>query len=117
MIIFTLLLAGCTESTISSDKEYYDPIVKRIITGMKHNEVISIIKKYDKNIEFYNLCIKKFEKIPTECKEGYTAIGNIQLPSNNFRLGKGQAQIYLTFNAQKELIETHNEVYYEKLHK
>ena len=114
LIGLCFFLASCTDSDVAIDSNYASQVIGTgITTGMTANEIKAFLSKYDDKFQLYNLCIKEPEAKSTPCPAGYSAIGSIQLPSDNYWIGKGQAQIYLTFNENLELTANFYEIYYE----
>ena len=74
-----------------------------------------LVHKKDK-VEFYNNCTKEFEYPMQDCEQGYNLATTIELPGNDPSLGKGDLQMYFTFNEKQQLVESMHELYYPAHH-
>lgn len=116
-IFFVLVLAGCTESTTSSNNEYVSKIVDGFKKGQTFYDVtLNLNTITGKEQELWNLCEKKFESVPTNCSKGHSLIAIVSLPNRHWWLKEGTGQIYFTFDADLKLIANHYEIYYPRYH-
>ncbi len=116
ILLSVLLLAGCTESAIENDRSYADTFNSQFEINMDIDIVKGKLEGFAPKNEFYNECLDKFEYPVTPCEKGYNRILTIPLPSNNWWIGKGDAQFYFYFNSKKQLIEHMYELYYPRYH-
>jgi hypothetical protein len=116
ILIGSICLYGCTDSTINRDRDYAEKIKTQFHENMQLEEVRQTLLKDREDIEFYNECLEQFEYPITPCEEGYNRILAIPLPGNHWWLGKGDAQFYFYFNSDQKLIEHMYELYYPRYH-
>ena len=79
--------------------------------GATFASVRFIFNEYGRDIELSRECEFDFEQCP------YMAIGVIPAPGDHWWLERGDIQIYLTFNENKELTGQFYEVYYPAHHR
>lgn len=110
-------MVGCTSSSKDEDQEYSSRILSKFENGMSFQKANDIFKAKGANIELFNLCNEKNEDKVTACEKGYSSIVVLPLPSDNYWLGQGDLQIYLTFNKHLTLVNLNSEIYYAKYHR
>lgn len=118
-ILAAILLLGCSDKQVTEeDNSKIKSIMdSNLRPGMQTAEVADVFAKYGTPLEIYNPCTEEYESPLTACEKGYSAVGIIKLGNRSFWLGEGQAQVYLTFNADKDLVnDFFYELYYEKQH-
>jgi len=69
ILIFTILLSGCTESTIQKDRDYSENIKTQFYENMNLEEVRQKLIRFESDIEFYNECLEQFEYPVTHCEK------------------------------------------------
>jgi hypothetical protein len=111
-LLFTLLLAGCGEEVMRED----DIFARRLIDehfsqGASFENVRAVFNEYGRSIDLFRECDSDFERCP------YMAIGVVPAPGAHWWLEKGDIQIYLTFNRNKELTGQFYEIYYPVHHR
>lgn len=108
------LLAGCTESTSTADHAFAERVLNsELRQGMHFSEVKSVFLKHGRDITLFMECEKK-NQIEGVCSK--QSIGTIPLPSDNWWLGKGDAQVYMSFTPEENLESYVFEIYYENEH-
>ena len=115
VLLFLPALVSANE-TIESDSKW----AKEYMLNFKHGMLIEyvykvLIHKKDK-VEFYNNCTKEFEYPMQQCGKGYSLVTTIKLPGHDSSLGKGDLQMYFTFNDKQQLVESMHELYYPAHH-
>jgi hypothetical protein len=79
-------------------------------------DVRTILLKSNEKVEFYNNCIEAFQYRMTACANGYNLVITINLPGFDPSLGRGDLQMYFTFNGDQVLVENLHELYYPAHH-
>lgn len=114
-IIFFSVTAFANE-TIKSDTAWAAEYMKTFKHKMLLEYVYKVLKQRKDEVSFYNNCIESFEYPIGACEKGYSLVTTIRLPGNDRALGKGDLQMYFSFNDKQQLISTTHELYYPELH-
>lgn len=117
LILLTVAFCvGCTEKTIESDSLWAKEYMQQFKESMHLEHIYKILKQKRNDVKFYNNCIEEFEYPMQACSKGYNLVITVKLPSNSNVLGKGDLQMYFTFNNQQQLTSKMHELYYPAHH-
>lgn len=110
-LLLSWALIGCGDQVLKADAEFANELLKdRFPEGASFGQVNSVFSEYSRSVELSREC----ETDLGECT--YTAIGVIPAPGDHWWLGKGDIQIYFSFNEKEELESRFYEIYYPRMH-
>ena len=80
-----------------------DMVVKEILGDGELDSVLSNLREAGGNPGVYNLCNGLFEKIPTECIDGYRVKSTVSLPSGIINLQRNKISLLVFFSSDMQM--------------
>jgi hypothetical protein len=103
---------GCVDSTVESDRAYAEQLMARELQpGMTFSDVRSVLARHDANAVLQDGCGLRTHG-HTDC--AYSTVAAVPLPGHNWWLGRGDLQIFMVFDAQKQLLFTDYDLAYPR---
>lgn len=121
LILFLLPYHGlinnsyAAEQNTTDHEQFAEDYILQFDFGMPLTEVRSILLKKRDKLEIYNNCTEEFEYPMTACDKGYSLVTTIKLPDSDLQ-GRGDLQLYFTFNNKQQLVDNFYEIYYTEQH-
>ena len=97
-----LFCTGCVDSTVKSDRAYAEHLIGRELRlPMTFRDVRGFLARHDSDAVLQDGCgLRTHER--TDC--AYSTVAVVPLPGHNWWLGQGDLQIFMIFDAQKQLV-------------
>ena len=93
---------GCVDSTVEGDRAYAEQLMARELQPhMTFQEVRGFLARHDANAVLQDGCGLRAHG-HTDC--AYSTVAVVPLPGHNWWLGQGDLQIFMIFDAQKQLL-------------
>ncbi|HEC15510.1 MAG TPA: hypothetical protein ENI99_02905 [Sedimenticola sp.] len=113
LIVFLLILAGCSSDVPEDDAAYVSAILEDLKLGNSIEKVRRFFEKHGHTLQIYDNCKMAMVQDIAPCDQGYRSTGIIKLPSKSKKLGEGRAQIYLKFDSNGALSDYFHDLYYD----
>jgi hypothetical protein len=111
-----IFISGCNEEVMAANSSYMRDVAASFKIGMAAEDVRSRLKQLGAFSDIYNVCLKEFEARSTPCDQGYNLVTTTRLPHHSGTLGRGDGQMYFTFDPNGALTTFEYEIYYEAHH-
>ncbi|WP_010386327.1 hypothetical protein [Pseudoalteromonas rubra] len=116
ILLFVVSLNACASDTIEDDSKWAKEYMLQFQKGKMLADVYKVLSQKKGTVQFYNNCTEEFEYPMSSCEKGYGLVTTIKLPGHDTSLGKGDLQMYFTFNNQQQLVFIMHELYYPAHH-
>ena len=103
---------GCVDSTVKSDRAYAEQLIARELQPpMTFRDVRGFLARHDSDAVLQDGCGLRAQG-HADC--AYSTVAVLPLPGHNWWLGQGDLQIFMIFDAQRQLVFMDYELAYPR---
>ena len=113
ILLLLLMLSAhvLAEEAADPNVDFAEEYIQQFELGMSVTTVREILLKKQQRVELLNKCTEQLEYPVTDCDKGYNLVTTIRLADSE-TLGRSDLQLYFSFDAKQQLLNSFYEIYY-----